>query len=145
LQRLAEPQGHAVAFTDAIIRPAVKPRIVRLAERGSAPHRRQGPNAEWMVAGVGWIGVDFRPANKLETCLLGERDDEVFTDIAGCRGRILRLGDIQPVLFDAQNATRLQHRVEIRKRLLGPALRHPIVHIPEGQHRIDSARRGNRT
>jgi hypothetical protein len=97
-----------------------------------------------VIAGVSRIGIDFRAADKLKPGFFGQRDNEILTHIAGRGQRVLRLGNVEPVFLNSENATGFQNSIKIGERLFSPALSHPVVHIAKGQNCINRVRRRHR-
>ena len=95
-----------------------------------------------MVFGVFWVGVDLGPCLEDEPCLARLLDDVGFRDITGSGARVRALG--RTVLFDGENAARLQHREKGVQIGLGRvALARPVVEGARDKNEVDrSVRNG---
>src|SRR5208337_5038543 len=97
-----------------------------------------------MVSGVLWVRVDLGLRLENEPHLTGLLDDVGFRDVTGSGARVRTLG--RTVLFDGENAARLQHReksAQIGMRRV--PLARPVVEGPRHQNEVDrSGRNGVR-
>ena len=91
-----------------------------------------------MILGIGRIGIDLRAANIFKTRLTGHLNHIILAHIAIARQRVLRFVGATTMLLNAENAAGLQHGVEIGRRRFHTSLRHPIMHIAEGQNLVDA-------
>ena len=122
----------------------VERRIVRLAARGALARGRQRPDAERMIARIGWVGVDLGPCGKLKPGLRGGVDHISFRYIAvfGADAHVRALG--RAMLLHRQHPARLQHARELGHVALGHAFAAgPIMESARHQNKI-SARIGQR-
>src|SRR5208282_1022287 len=133
--RLAKPESHPVGLADRIIFCVVKVRVIWLPCWRAATRRGQRPNAERMVSGVLWVGVDLGLRLEDKPHLTGLLDDVGFRDVTGSGARVRTLG--RTVLFDGKNAARLQHREKSAQIGMGRVpLARPVVEGPRHQNEV---------
>src|SRR5580698_8882772 len=138
--RFSKPERHAVRFADRVVFCVVKVRVSGLPRRRAATSRGQRPNAERMVFGVFWVGVDLRLCLEVEPRLARLLDDVGFRDITGSGARVRTLG--RTVLLDGENAARLQHREKGAQIGLGRvALARPVVEGARDKNEVDRSGR----
>src|SRR5271166_1965907 len=102
----------------------------------AAARRGQRPNAERMVSGVLWVRVDLGLRLEDEPHLTRLLDDVGFRDVTGSGARVRPLG--RTVLFDGENAARLQHREKGAQIGMGRVpLAHPVVEGPRHQNEVN--------
>src|SRR5208337_1107474 len=89
--RLSKPESHSVGLADRIVFCVVKVRVCWLPCWRAATRWGQRPNAERMVFGVLWVGVDLGLCLEDEPRLARLLDDVGFRDITGSSARVRTL------------------------------------------------------
>ena len=89
-----------------------------------------------MVRRVLRVGVDLGAFLENEARPLAKLDHIALKHIAVAGAGVLIHRGRQPVLHHAQHAARLQCPESVGENLVGEMVRHPVVHIAEGQHHI---------